>query len=137
MAQVPALKKILVEDFPKQYQDLISKIAYPFNTAIENIVDTINGDIDISNTTFQYKQVTFTTSATGQPASTAQFLITTVNKPIGMQVIQAVNNTSSTTYPTGAPFISYTIDQNNIATINNITGLAPSSNYTINIIVFS
>jgi hypothetical protein len=134
--QIPALKKIIVEDFPKQYQDLISKLAYPFNNAIETIISTVNGELTFDNFTWQYKSITFTVGADGSLPTSASFALTTQGQPLGMNIIRVVNN-SNTVPLTGAPFATYSVGTNNLVTFSNITGLSPGINYTINFIVFS
>jgi hypothetical protein len=136
MSQIPALKKIIVEDFPKQYQDLISKLAYPFNNAIETIISTVNGELSFDNFTWQYKSITFTVNADGSLPTSAAFSLSTTGQPLGMSVIKVVNN-SSTAPLTSAPFAVYSIGNNNLVTFSQITGLAAGSNYTVNFIVYS
>lgn len=135
--QIPALKKIIVEDFPKQYQDLISKLAYPFNNAIETIISTVNGELTFDNFTWQYKPVTFTVNADGSLPTSAAFTLATTGQPVGISVIKVVNNTNSTTPLTTAPFATYSIGTNNLVTFSQITGLVANNNYTINFIVYS
>lgn len=137
MSQIPPLKKIIVEDFPKQYQDLVGRLAYPFNTAIENIVQTVNGQLTFDNFTWQYKSVTFTVNPDGSLPSSAAFALDTTGKPLGMSIIQVTNNTSVTTQLTAAPFATYTITSSNQVNFNQITGLVANNNYTINFIVYS
>lgn len=137
MALCAPLKKLAPENFPKQYQDIISQIAYPFNTAIESVISTVNGQIDFDNTPWQYKQLTFTINADGTLPVSASFPLTTTGQPKGMQVIQVVNNTNVNTPLTAAPFISYSINASNMAVLTGITGLTAGNNYTINVIVYA
>jgi hypothetical protein len=134
--QIPALKKIIVEDFPKQYQDLISKLAYPFNNAIETIINTVNGELTFDNFTWQYKSISFTVNADGSLPTSAAFTLSTTGQPLGINIIQVTNNTNTKPLTT-APFATYSIGSNNLVTFSNITGLLPNTNYSINFIVFS
>lgn len=136
MSQIPQLKKLIVEDFPKKDQDLISKIAYPFNNAIETIINTVNGQLTFDNLTWQYKSITFTVNADGTLPASAAFNLTTTGQPLGINIIRVVNNTNTVPL-TGAPFASYSLGSKSLITFSNITGLTPGINYTINFIVFS
>jgi hypothetical protein len=53
----------------------------------------------------------------------------------GLTVIMANNITNSTTYPTGMPFISYTVSGKTVI-FNNITGLQANNKYTLRVIAF-
>lgn len=135
MARLNISKRIQKEDYPKEYQDLVGRLALPLNQFIEQVVNIINNrNITVAdNLPFEYKTLTFSVDASGFPTTVVRFP-TILKKIQGLDVISASNGTS-TPYPTTAPFASFSVN-NGIITINHITGLTTGSEWTLNFIVY-
>jgi len=135
MAQIPALKRISKEDFPKQYQDLIGQLADPINLTFEAILAALVTSLNFANLAWQYKQFTnVVVDAKGNPTTGLSLTIMTTGTPLGTLVLQATDNTVPGTPVTAAPFITYTLNAGTL-TVNNITGLVAGHNYTLNVAI--
>jgi hypothetical protein len=71
--------------------------------------------------------------SSGNPTSNITISKDVTDTILGLIVVKAVNTTSSTTYPTGGVFISYTETSNSII-VNNITGLQTGQQYNVTIL---
>lgn len=135
--KLQSFRRLLKTDFEQQYQGLIDKLASVLNIDIESVYNVLNKNVSISdNILCTVKDVTVTVDATGTPTQQTQFsLDSQVTKVLGTQVIYAINNTNSTSYPTGGIFISFTPTTTGVL-INNITGLVANNSYTLRIIAY-
>lgn len=120
------------ENFPKKYYDLTDSLIYPLNNFQQQIVTAFNNNqITVTdNLNEQYKTLTVTVDSTGKPAQTLTYQSTLTGKTVGIIVVAAKNQTSSTTYPTGTPFISWS-DNSGTVTIANITNLQANNQYQL------
>lgn len=71
----------------------------------------------------------------GTPNPQAQ-IKTALKNIAGINVINAINTTNTGSYPITSPFVSWTLN-NNIITLNNITGLQDNTKYTLTLEVIS
>jgi len=134
MAKFSFLKRIIKEDFPEQYRDLIDKLAYPFNQLAEFISLAFNNNITFQDNIYcQVKDVDVELNSSGIPKSPTKFISTLRSKSNGLFVIRADNLTNPNTYPTNAPFISFT-ENSNIITVNKVTGLQANNKYRLKVI---
>ena len=124
------LKRITKEDFPSQYQDLIEKLSFPLNSHMEQVRNLFNKGIDFDNLTRELITLTVQTNSTSQPINKLTFKSNLRNRLKGINVISANITSSNTSYPSQAPFISFSQD-NSIIYINNIAGLAPETTYEL------
>lgn len=124
-------KRIRVEDFEKQYQDLVSRLGYSINSFYDDITNVVNGNIDFDNMNRQLVTVDVTIDNTGAVVNTPQvkYLLRS-GKVNGLIVAGAVNINAPATTPTSAPWVSY-IFSNGILTINSVTGLQNNSQYRL------
>lgn len=133
MAKVTELTRLVVEDFDKEDQPLVSKIARSYNLLIEQIGNAFNKGIDSDNLAQQYPIITVTVDAAGIPTPSLQIKYELKSKLRGMQVINALNLTDSTPI-TGAPFIVYEISSN-VITVKQITGLPAGKQFSLSVIL--
>lgn len=129
------VKRIITEDFEPQYQTLISKLGFVLNEFMSDTVDIVNGNIDFDNLAQTLIKVDLTVNAAGIPLKGGDINVGK-NNPEGMSVIRVQPLTATSTFPSSAPFISYTPKGNNIVTINHISDLQPNITYKITIIVY-
>lgn len=126
--QIPA--KIRVEDFDAEDKDLIEKIGGIYNSFIDDIYRLVDGGLDSYNINRQIVDIDVQTDAAGALINPPQIKITVNGKVRGLNVIAAVNQINSGTYPISAPFISFNTNTKTLS-ILNVTGLQPSSQYRL------
>lgn len=135
MAKLQGLKRILLEDFEEKDRPLVGKIAYSVNTAIEDIQYAMNKNLSIEdNLSIVKKDITITVDASGIPTSTTIIKSGLASTCQGMQVIKATNLTTSTTSPTGTPFITFSDNSGNV-TISKVTNLQANNKYQLRVLL--
>jgi hypothetical protein len=137
---LPSQRRINLEDFTADEQDLVSKLASTININTENVYTALNNDLNFSdNFDVTVQSLPVIVNSSGIPTTPTSFSLGTTNnvvpKASGMLVTNAINTTNSNIYPTGAPFISFTQSQDSV-TVNHITGLPAGNSFTLTIIVF-
>jgi hypothetical protein len=122
MARIPDLRLLIKEDFGKDDQEMIDKLAFPINNFMQQVITVLKNGIDFNNLNQQV--ITFTTSvnAQGVPVTPVQFRNGLASKVIGIICINALNQSSTTRFPEATPFISFT-SNGTVLTITNISGL--------------
>jgi len=128
------LKKLIKEDFNKKDQDLVSKISFVLNPAIQQLINILNNGLDIESLNIQVKTISIVVDANGNPLNPTTFLSTLQGKCTTMWVGAALDTTTPTTYPTATPFISFTDPGTGSITINNIAGIAAGDTWSITFI---
>lgn len=123
-------KKLRAEDFKSDQQDLVNKIAYVFNVFADEVYSVLNKGVDYDNLNRQKVDIIVSINATGMIMNSPQIKTNLRGKIAGINVLNAIHTSSSTTYPTSAPFVSFTIN-GGILTILNITGLQANSEYKL------
>lgn len=131
---VSFLRRLIKEDFPQQYKDLVGKIGYVINPAMEQLSLVLKNNITwTDNMAAQVINIAVTVDSTGTPTGQISFA-SNLNSPINhIMVTRAVNATNSTSYVTGAPFVSFLQDGNSVI-IQNITGLPPNATFNLTMI---
>lgn len=121
---------IRLEDYKEEDREMMEKLAGALNPFMEDVYRQLNGNLNTDNLTRQIGNVDVRMNAAGVVVNSPQIKLRLKARVSGIQVISAQNLTNSTTYPTTAPFISYTIS-GDLVTIKNITGLQASSEYRL------
>ncbi len=124
------LKRLVKEDFNPKDQDLISRVSSVFNPAIDQISRILNKGLTISDLNIQVKQFTIIVDESGNPTSNISVASTLNGKCSQFMVGKAQNLTKPTTYPTTAPFVSFSNDGAQII-INNVTGLSSGDRWQL------
>jgi len=123
MAVPPEIKRIIKEDFPKDQQELIDKLAFSLNPFFEQVVNALTKQIDMSNLAQEIKEINATISLPSNlPKQTIQFNTILNTKVRGIVCIRAQNLTNPNVPVTTAPFVQFT-PQGQLITINSVTGL--------------
>lgn len=136
MAKLNVTKRIVAEDFEEEDQGLITKLAFTLNSFFEQVAFAFNKNITIEdNLNMEIKEVVITVNASGFPTTQAQFQSSLRTKVRGLLVLRAFNQTNPGTYPTSAPFISFE-QNNNLLTIQHVTGLQAAESYKLQILSF-
>ncbi len=134
MAKVSGFQRLVKENFPAKYRDLVDSF-YSLNNALEQIVNILNNaNVTVTdNLNQQYKTIITTVDTTGKPTQSLTFKSTLSTKTQGIIVISATNLTNSSTYPIATPFVSWS-DNSGTVTINNISGLQAKQNYSLTLL---
>lgn len=128
------LRRLNKEDFPQQYKDVVGKIGYVLNPAIEQLSTALQNNITFNdNIDCTVINIAVTVDADGIPttSTTFQSKLTTPIKHI--IVTRAINTTNSGTYVTSAPFVDF-IDNSGTVTVQHVTGLPANSTFNLTII---
>ena len=129
--KVQGFKRIVREDFPEEQQDLADKLGFSINAFADDIINLVNNNITIDdNLNWQVKEVDIVVDASGIPVNSVQFKSTLKGRCKGCQVTRADNLTNTNTYPTSAPFVSFT-DNNGVIIINHVSGLQANQKYRL------
>lgn len=134
--KLPSFKRLIRTDYKQEFQSLIDQLSVSINIGIESIYDALNRKITLrDNIACTVKEIDVKVDVTGTPITTTLFKMDISNRLDGIVVLNALNQTDSTVYPTGGIFISWTQTQNGIL-INNITGLQANQTYTLKLVAF-
>ena len=135
MAKISFIRKLVKEDFPQKYQDLIGSLGNVLNPALQSITLSLNKGLTFAdNVQCSIVNISVTVDATGKPINPTTFQSNLISTTQHLFLTQAHNLTNTNTYPTTAPFISWVDNAGNV-TINNITGLQANQTYSLRIIV--
>lgn len=136
MAKLPGYKRIYSTDFPKDSQPAMEQLSYTVNNAFEGIFSALANNLNLSdNLAVSVRDLTVSVDANGNPLSTLSFGIDNNNPISGVIVIKASNQTNTSTYVTGAPFISYSQTGSKII-VNNITGIPTGNTFSVRVVAF-
>lgn len=129
MPRIDNIQRIKVEDFDREQQEVVEKIAIIYNYFAENVSNVINGELDYDNTKNQIIDIEVTVDTNGIPSVSTKF----TSRPglQGTNVVRADNLTNASGYPTSAPFIVYTANGGGVYTINKVTGLVANQKYRL------
>lgn len=131
----PVLKRLVQEDFPQQYKQVVGKIANVINPAIENIALALNNNLTFAqNMTATVATIPVTVDSNGLPINPITFSSKLPSPTQHIFVTRALSTTNTTTYVTGAPFVDW-IDNSGTITINHVTGLPANSTFNLTMIV--
>lgn len=129
MARLDNVKRIIVEDFPEEDQETIERLAQTLNFFMEQVVNTVNGNLDFENLNRELKTLEVTVDANGVPIQTTKF--STESTIQGLMVVSATNFTNTAVVPTSQPFVSFVTNSNSLATITRVFGLQANNKYRL------
>lgn len=134
MAKIGNFKRLSSEAVESKYRDLIQIIAGSTNDFADEVTIALNNNLTVDdNLNMQYKELEFSVASTGRPTVATQFKSTLKSRVRGLQVIKVENLTNSNIFPTGAPFITFT-ENNQVVTVVHITGLAVGYKYKVTLL---
>lgn len=133
MSRIPDFKRIVKEDFPAEYRNLIERLAFPINSQFEQIRNAFNGNINFQNLAQELRTVEFTTNASGQPINSISFRSNLNDRVQGILVVRTEIISNNTAFPENLPVINWS-QNGNIVNITNIGGLEPSLEYRLTLL---
>ena len=130
---LPAIKRIIQEDFPDQ-KTWIGKLIEPLNKALISISSLLNKGLTFEdNFKAQVKSLNFVYNTTNLPL---YFSSTIKGRPNGLFVINIVeNNVAQVTAFSNAVFPTWEYLQDGRIKILDVTGLNNNSEYTMTMVV--
>lgn len=133
--KIQNFKRIIRENFDQEYGELVDGLGLSLNGFAESLVTALSGYLNDDNINQSTTTLDVTVDATGKPRSITDLKANVKGKVTGTQVIRVENLTSSTSYPEGCPFLSFT-DNGGLLRINNVTGLTAGNKYRLTVRVF-
>lgn len=130
--KLASYRRIITQDYTDEDQELIEQLGSTINDSFNSVYGVLNKRINFTdNIASTVKEIIVTLDSNGIPQQLIRFNVDVPNTPV-VQVIcgRARNITNPGTYPTSAPFISFTQNGNSII-INHITGLAANQQWRI------
>jgi hypothetical protein len=129
-----SLRRLLVQDFAAEDQDLVSKLATLINNALEQVNNAFSNGLTVRDNMSGFEldlQVT-------APVNSANpiFIKNASKIPIRMILCGDAVTAQGGTPPTGAPFFTFETSGNEVK-VTNITNLTAGSKYTLRIYCLS
>lgn len=138
MSLIDNTKRIVREDYNQKDRNLVGKLGFILNSFMEQTVAQVNGNLGTENFRSDMITIRMTVNASGTPIGN-NLIKSEVKRPIGTDVINAVNKSDSSLFPTSHPFISFTTTSadSRVMKILNISGLQDGDEYEITLKVES
>lgn len=128
MSKMQTPKKIRIEDFAGEFQDLLKRLGYTLNPFMDEVYSILNNNIDYDNFRRQLVDVNISTTDSGGLQTNPEIRLTLNGKVKGITIINVNNLTNINTYLNVTPLIYWTI-QGDILKITHIGSLANSTKY--------
>jgi hypothetical protein len=134
--KIQTFRRLIQEDVEEQFRPLVAKIGEVINTFAEDVINGLNKNITIEDNLNQFmKDIVVQVNSSGTPTVGGSFQNTLSSSLRGITVIKATHYTSSNTYVTTHPFLSFT-ENNKVVTIQNITGLPADNKFTLKLLCY-
>lgn len=130
MARIPNIKRITQEDFSKEDQGLIDKLAFPINSFMEQVRSAFDHNIDFTNLNREVITLTVSVDAGGVPLVQTLWKSNLKTKIVGVNVIRASSIQDPGLVPINTPFINF-VQNASLVQINQISGLQPDNKYQL------
>lgn len=126
-------QRLSEEDVDPQFRPLIRKIGYSINNFADQLSEAFNNKITVDDNLNEFiRTIDLYVNSDGTPAILTVIKSSLSTSCRGTDVLRAENLTSSGTYPTNQPFISFT-ENNRLITINHISGLQANNKWRLTI----
>ena len=123
-------------DYPEEFREAIDILGGNLNDFMQQVVELSRANIDFDNTAQELFTIEVTVGTSGIPTSPINIRTNKKVIPLGFQVISARSLVSTTSYPTGTPFISFTPKGNFLTEINHISNLPANQKVRLTFIVY-
>lgn len=141
--KLPNFKSIRKEDYPDKiteevsFKGIIDKLGFSINNSIQTLVELANNKISLQdNILCVVKTINVEVNSSGAPLNqTFIGLGSVVQKAIGVQVINYVNNTDNRVLPTSGIQLGFTQVGSNVR-IDSVVGIQTGYNYTLTVVVY-
>jgi len=129
------IRRILREDYPKDSQETIERLAGILNPFMEQITRALDKQLDFNNLAQELKTFNVEVASDGSIIEGGKIKLALSGRIAGVSCINARNLTNVSHYPESQPFLS-TTTTGSIMTVNDITGLQANERYEITIIIY-
>lgn len=119
--QIDNVRRIVIEDYPKESRETVAKLAEILNSFMDQIVDLSQGKIDFDNLNRTLIFADLSVNADFVPVGVAQ-INTKLNTYSGVNIVN-VQSLSGGPNTVSAPYLDCTYQGNGIVKINKIYGL--------------
>lgn len=134
--RLPNFRRIIKQDFEKQYNQLVERLSVSINNGFDVMFEALNNKISLQNNIMcTVIDIELEPSSSGTPKNPANLTLTYSGKTSIVVVGKVDNLTNPSSYPTSAPFISWSQNDTTL-TINHITGLTADNKYSIRLVAF-
>lgn len=134
--RLPNYKRFLKTDFETDYHNLIDKLSFSINNGIEVLYNALNRNISLKDNIYgTYRDLDIEVDSNGTPKINPTFTVDLKTSVLGIQILKAENLSNSTSYPTSAPWISWTATNNGIR-IDNIRGIQANNLYKFRLFIY-
>jgi len=141
--KLAGFKRIYENDFNSDDRELVRKLANSLNIGIENVYLALNNRLTLGdNIQGTFTQIDVAVDTNGIPVGTTGFQLDkqggtqVVPNVIGIMILRAENLDSTTVFPTGVPYISFSQD-NQFLQINHIAGLPTGYTFRLTLMAFN
>lgn len=131
MGKVEIPKKVRAEDYKPEERDLIARLSDVINDLADSFYFEMTKSLDFENLNRDLVTVTVNINGVGRVSNLPQVRYNLRSRPRGVTCVAATNLANPNIYPTGAPFVSWTITSNNNLQVLNVTGLQNNSQYLL------
>jgi len=132
MSLLSNIKRIIEEDYDKDDRPLIRRLSSTINTFMEEVIDTVNGNLDHSNMKRHIVTTKIEVDASGNILSGGKIRLDNTNKIYGLTCLRAINLNNLDQYVTGYPFISW-LQKGQVIEIKHVTDIPANSKFTLTI----
>lgn len=133
--KIQGFKRLIKENVTEDFRDVIDTVGASVNVFAEDVLNAMNKNLSVDdNLKMEYKTIDITLGANGLPLNDAQLTTKLFGKIQGISVERAENLTNSATYPSGAPFVTFS-QNNTLITLNHITGLQANNKYRLTLLL--
>jgi hypothetical protein len=131
------VRRIIAEDFPKDQQNLVNKLAIILNNFMETTFNVLNNNVNFDNLSAELVTIKVTVDKSGIPTTDTKFSTTKIGNASGGWVLGVSNLTNSNSYVSSAPFVDFTNVSDKLFQIKHVCGLTENQQYSIQLVVFS
>lgn len=135
MAKLPPIKRLIVEEFDKEYRPLLEKLLYPINQFFESVSSSFNNSLTFSEN-FAAQELDIEVTAPVSPANIINFKSTLRGPCKGIICTRVEDLTIPTAVLASAPFIQFNNGTGQISIIN-VTGLIANHQYRLHLVALS
>lgn len=134
--KIRKINKILTEDFPEKYRELVSKLAFTLNPFLDNLVESLDGNLSFTdNIDSEIKELVV------RPDVDLPLKVKTELNFCNSIIVTRITNLDNTSAVlASAPFVEFTNRDEGgfkLIEIKNITGLVTSNKYRIRLILLN
>ncbi len=134
--KLPSWKTLLSTDYPKEFKKLIDQMGLSVNNGVQVLYNALANNINLrDNIKCTVADVNIIVDSRGFPTQTTEFKLSSTAKVDVVIAYNLGNQTNTTIYPTSGISISG-VQEQNIYTIQQATGLTPGDKWLLRVIAF-